>query len=63
MLRGAGADVKVRQELPRHSIIQSTMNTCTQAVAFEDAIVGVYPLLHGKSPSRELIERASCGGG
>jgi integrase len=33
MLRGAGADIKVQQELLRHSTIQSTMNTYTQAVS------------------------------
>ena len=35
MLRGAGADIKVQQELLRHSTIQSTMNTYTQAVSEE----------------------------
>jgi integrase len=33
MLRGAGADIKVQQELLRHSTIQSTMNTYTQAIS------------------------------
>jgi integrase len=33
MLRGAGADIKVQQELLRHSTIQSTMNIYTQAVS------------------------------
>jgi integrase len=33
MLRGAGADIKVQQELLRHSTIQSTMNAYTQAVS------------------------------
>jgi len=33
MLRGAGADIKVRQELLRHSTIQSTLNTYTQAIS------------------------------
>ena len=33
ILRGAGADIKVQQELLRHSTIQSTMNTYTQAVS------------------------------
>jgi integrase len=33
MLRGAGADMKVQQELLRHSTIQSTMNIYTQAVS------------------------------
>jgi integrase len=30
MLRGAGADIKVQQELLRHATIQSTLNTYTQ---------------------------------
>jgi integrase len=33
MLRAAGADIKVQQELLRHSTIQSTMNIYTQAVS------------------------------
>jgi len=33
MLRGAGADIKVQQELLRHSTIQSTLNTYTQAIS------------------------------
>ncbi|MGA3092016.1 MAG: site-specific integrase [Terriglobales bacterium] len=33
MLRGAGADITVQQELLRHSTIQSTLNTCTQAIS------------------------------
>lgn len=33
MLRGAGADIKVQQELLRHSTIQSTLNTYTQALS------------------------------
>jgi integrase len=33
ILRGAGADIKVQQELLRHSIIQSTLNTYTQAIS------------------------------
>ena len=33
MLRSAGTDIKVQQELLRHSTIQSTMNTYTQAVS------------------------------
>jgi integrase len=32
-LRGAGADIKVQQELLRHSTIQSTLNTYTQAIS------------------------------
>ena len=33
ILRGAGADIKVQQELLPHSTIQSTMNTYTQAIS------------------------------
>jgi site-specific recombinase XerD len=33
MLRGAGADIKVQQELLRHSAIQSTLNIYTQAIS------------------------------
>jgi integrase len=33
ILRGAGADIKVQQELLRHSTIQSTLNTYTQAIS------------------------------
>jgi integrase len=33
MLRAAGADIKVQQELLRHSTIQSTLNTYTQAIS------------------------------
>jgi integrase len=33
MLRGAGTDIKVQQELLRHATIQSTMNIYTQAVS------------------------------
>ena len=33
MLRSAGTDVKVQQELLRHANIQTTMNICTQAVS------------------------------
>ena len=33
MLRGAGTDIKVQQELLRHATIQSAMNIYTQAVS------------------------------
>jgi integrase len=33
MLRSAGADIKVQQELLRHATIQSTLNTYTQAIS------------------------------
>jgi integrase len=33
MLRGAGTDINLQQELLRHSTIQSTLNTYTQAIS------------------------------
>jgi hypothetical protein len=33
MLRGAGADIKVQQQLLHHSTIQSTLNTYTRAIS------------------------------
>jgi len=33
MLRSLGTDIKVQQELLRHSTIQSTMNVYTQAIS------------------------------
>ena len=33
MLRSAGTDIKVQQELLRHASIQTTMNVYTQAVS------------------------------
>lgn len=33
LLRGLGADIKVQQELLRHSTVQSTMNVYTQAIS------------------------------
>ena len=46
MLRAVGADIKVQQELLRHSTIQSTMNIYTQAVseqkrAANSVVVGI----------------------
>ena len=38
MLRGAGTDIKVQQELLRHATIQSTMNIYTQAVSEQKRI-------------------------
>jgi integrase len=35
MLRSVGADIKVQQELLRHSTIQSTMNVYTQAISVQ----------------------------
>jgi integrase len=37
MLRGAGREIKVQQELLRHSTIQSTLNTYTQAISRAEA--------------------------
>jgi integrase len=33
MLRSVGTDIKVQQELLRHSTVQNTMNVYTQAIA------------------------------
>lgn len=38
ILRGAGTDIKVQQELLRHATIQSTMNIYTQAVSEQKRI-------------------------
>jgi len=35
MLRSVGTDIKVQQELLRHSTIQSTMNIYTQAISVQ----------------------------
>jgi integrase len=35
MLRSVGTDIKVQQELLRHSTIQSTMNVYTQAISVQ----------------------------
>jgi integrase len=37
MLRSVGTDIKVQQELLRHSTIQSTMNVYTQAISAQHA--------------------------
>ena len=49
LLRGLGADIKVQQELLRHSTVQSTMNPYTQAVSEQKRIVNstVVDLLFG----------------
>jgi integrase len=57
MLRSAGADIKVQQELLRHATIQSTMNTYTQAVseqkrAANSLVVGI--LFEGMAPERPI---------
>lgn len=46
LLRGLGADIKVQQELLRHSTVQSTMNVYTQAISDQkrtanSAVVGL----------------------
>jgi integrase len=56
MLRAAGADIKVQQELLRHSTIQSTLNIYTQAVseqkrAANTMVVGV--LLNKIAPENQ----------
>jgi integrase len=53
MLRAAGADVKVQQELLRHSTIQSTMNIYTQAVSEQKRTANsmVVGILFGKIAS------------
>ena len=38
LLRGLGADIKVQQELLRHSTVQSTMNVYTQAISEQKRI-------------------------
>ena len=51
LLRSLGADIKVQQELLRHSTIQSTMNVYTQAVSEQKRIANsaVVNLLFGKA--------------
>jgi integrase len=56
LLRRVGADIKVQQELLRHSTIQSTMNVYTQAMSA------------GKRAANSVIVRSVlpfeiCGGG
>jgi hypothetical protein len=50
-LRSMGTDIKVQQELLRHSTVQSTMNVYTQAVSEQKRIANsaVVGLLFGKS--------------
>jgi Phage integrase family len=55
LLRRVGADIKVQQELLRHSTIQSTMNVYTQAMS------------EGKRAANSVIVRSvlpdeTCGG-
>src|SRR5207247_9779834 len=51
LLRSMGADIKVQQELLRHSTVQSTMNVYTQAVSEQKRIANsaVVNLLLGKA--------------
>jgi integrase len=61
MLRGAGTDIKVQQELLRHSTIQSTLNTYTQAISEQkrsanSVVVGI--LLNENAPT----DRSSANG-
>lgn len=50
VLRGLGADIKVQQELLRHSTVQSTMNVYTQAISEQKRIANstVVGLLFGR---------------
>lgn len=62
MLRAAGADIKVQQELLRHSTIQSTMNIYTQAVseqkrAANSVVVGI--LLNEIAPENQAPANGS----
>ncbi|SRR6266699_6150080 len=55
LLRRVGADIKVQQELLRHSTIQSTMNVYTQAMS------------EGKRAANSVVVRSvlpfeTCGG-
>jgi integrase len=53
LLRGLGADIKVQQELLRHSTVQSTMNVYTQAISEQKRIANstVVDLLFGRRAS------------
>jgi integrase len=62
MLRAAGADIKVQQELLRHSTIQSTLNIYTQAVseqkrAANSMVVGI--LLNKIAPENQAHANGS----
>ena len=62
MLRSAGTDIKVQQELLRHSTIQSTMNIYTQAVsqqkrAANSLVVGI--VFDGIGPERTIAANGS----
>jgi len=62
MLRSAGTDIKVQQELLRHSTIQTTMNIYTQAVsqhkrAANSLVVGI--LFEGIAPERPIAANGS----
>ena len=51
LLRGLGVDIKVQQELLRHSTAQSTMNVYTQAISEQKRIANstIVGLLFGRS--------------
>jgi integrase len=62
MLRAVGVDIKVQQELLRHSTIQSTMNIYTQAVseqkrAANSMVVGI--LLNEIAPENKAPANGS----
>src|SRR5450631_3263638 len=65
MLRGAGTDIKVQQELLRHATIQSTMNIYTQpqwSPQNRPTVVRAKPA-NGKRPGTQLFYPAtSCAG-
>ena len=55
MLRSAGTDIKVQQELLRHANIQTTMNIYTQAVSDQKRVANskvVEMVLHGREGRR-----------
>ena len=55
LLRGVGADLKVQQELLRHSTIQSTMNVYTRAMPEGKRAVNSVIV-------RSVLPRETCGG-
>ena len=61
LLRSMGADIKVQQELLRHSTVQSTMNVYTQAVSEQKRIANsaVVNLLFGKSDCSVLLSNGN----
>ena len=62
ILRGAGTDIKVQQELLRHSTIHSTLNTYTQAISGQkrsanSMVVGI--LLNENAPTDHFSANGS----